>query len=211
MNSDQLKKFKGKYILFEGLDSTGKSSVAKLMSELLTQNGIKNINTFEPGGDWNQLSVLIRSLCKDKRWNLEKESNLFIFMMDRIEHFRKVVEPNLKKGITVIQDRGSPSTIAYQLYGQQILRDIEKIHGRQVGAAFEKYISYPLGIKPDITYYFPIRVGKRVDSNNDKFDKASKEFIKRVEESYNAQYQQNNWIKVIPGKSAQETLENIFK
>jgi dTMP kinase len=220
--NDNLKLLKNKYIVFEGMDATGKSSVAELLVNRI--NDAFNADqldftarlTLQPGDtSYSPIATTIRSLCKDKRWNLSDYGNLFAFLLDRAENIDKVVRPALKGGQTVISDRSQYSTVAYQLYGKQLLERIKKDSGEEVGEAILKWILNPEpDVSPNIVFYFSERVGNRADDSNDLFDNEFSSFKTRVKESYESQmvYATNNvkWIRVLPGKSAEETLDLLI-
>jgi dTMP kinase len=214
-----LEKFKNKFIVFEGGDQTGKTSVAKLLVDLLIKNNIDTIFTFQPGDqNYGQIAPLIRSFCKDKRWDLSKYGNLFAFLLDRAEVVDKVVRPALLNNKTVISDRATYSTVAYQLYGKGIYNEIAELHGQQIADALLLWFIDPYpDVKPDLVYYFPEKIGSRQDDDFDLFDKATKDFNIRVQTAYEKMYNENmpdsktQWIKILPGKSAEETLENLLE
>lgn len=208
-----INEFKNKLIVMEGNDATGKSSVCDLFVSYLNSNGIETTKTFQPGDtQWGPLASTLRSLCKDKRWNLSKEGNLFAFLLDRAECIHHVVRPALNAGKTVISDRWTYSTICFQLYGKQIMDEINSKHGQDVAMALYKWFKDPyLDCIPDIVYYFPEKIGNRLNDKNDLFDNAAKEFNDRVQNAYNLMAQEFNWKIVLPGKSAEETLENLLK
>jgi dTMP kinase len=98
------------YILFEGIDTSGKSTQANLL-----HNSLKNsILTKEPGG--TNLGLTIRDLVLHQGVNSHK-SELFLFLADRSEHFKEVILPNINKSI--ISDRGLVSGISYALANHQ--------------------------------------------------------------------------------------------
>ncbi|NPA82195.1 MAG: dTMP kinase [Epsilonproteobacteria bacterium] len=94
------------YILFEGVDTCGKTT----QIELLKKEFKDLIFTKEPGG--TKIGKEIREILLHKGVQ-SKEAELFLFLADRAEHFKEVIEPNLDK--TVISDRGFISGIAYFL------------------------------------------------------------------------------------------------
>lgn len=219
-----LDKFKNKFIVFEGADSSGKSSVAKLLTEKINDSFNKDeIDftaqfTFQPGDQtYGTIAPLIRSLCKDKRWELSKCGNLFAFLLDRAECIDKIVRPRLKQGQTIILDRYTYSTIAYQLFGKQIYDDIATLCGEEQASILLSWFRNPYpDVSPHIVYYFPEKVGNRKDDDYDLFDRASKEFSIRVQNAYEQMYLEHNqikgpkWIKIKPGSSAEETLERVI-
>ena len=94
------------YILFEGVDTSGKSTQATLLHNCLKDS----ILTKEPGG--TKLGLTIRDLVLHQGVGSHK-SELFLFLADRSEHFKEVILPNLDKSI--ISDRGLVSGISYAL------------------------------------------------------------------------------------------------
>ncbi|BAF72307.1 dTMP kinase [Sulfurovum sp. NBC37-1] len=94
------------YILFEGIDTCGKST----QMELLTQKHPGIITTHEPGGTafgQQAREILLSDSLRSKR------AELLLFLADRAEHYEEVVEPNHDK--IVVSDRGFVSGIGYAL------------------------------------------------------------------------------------------------
>jgi len=102
------------WILFEGPESTGKSTqAAKLKSSLEKITEREIILTKEPGCPDLDICVNIRKMLLDPNTNLSPESELLLFLADRAEHMSKVIIPSLKAGKIVISDRSSLSTLCY--------------------------------------------------------------------------------------------------
>ena len=203
-----VEKLKNKLIILEGPDRAGKSSIGQLLADYLNKNKISTILTYQPGDlNWGVDAALVRSLCKDSRHNLHPLSNFFAFQLDRVEQIDKIVEPALKSGKTVISDRWSYSTIAYQLYGQQLL---EKY--KIPKAVLDWLISSAIITKePDYVLYFYKKVSNEVPNKYDKFDNANNSFMQRVNDAYEMMYKKyNNWIKIESGNNSEETLKNIL-
>jgi len=94
------------YILFEGIDTCGKST----QIELLAQKHPDIITTHEPGGTTfgkQAREILLSDSLTSKR------AELLLFLADRAEHYEEIIEPNKDK--TVISDRGFLSGIGYAL------------------------------------------------------------------------------------------------
>ena len=103
---------RGKFIVFEGTDGTGKSANARVLYEYLTGKGIPCVLTFEPtDGD---IGKLLREYLKGEKKGDEK-AIAALFLADRLDHITK---PNglletINKGTTVICDRYFLSSVAY--------------------------------------------------------------------------------------------------
>ena len=119
---------KGRFIVIEGVDFTGKTTQSKKLQEFLTANGEKVIYTREPGG--TKLGEDIRNIImENKREDPSKQATLLLFMAARAENIAKVIKPALEAGTSVICDRFIASTIVYQgvLSGFK-KEDILKVH-----------------------------------------------------------------------------------
>jgi len=204
-----IEKWKNKLIVFEGSDCTSKSSVANLLVDYLNKNSIDTIFTFQPGdSNWGPLAPLLRSLCKDKRWDLHPLANFFAFQLDRVEQTSKVVVPALNEGKTVVSDRWNYSTYAYQLYGKELVTKYNMPKDVLEWLLETAIISR----SPDYVFYFPEKINiDRKDDVNDAFDRASEDFFGRVHEAYEDLANKNsNWIRVLPGYSAEDTMNKIL-
>ncbi len=101
---------KGKLIVFEGIDGTGKSTQIRLLSDYLTASGQTVVQSFEPTrGKWGKQ---LRDSATTGRLSLEEEVELFL--KDRREHVEQLIAPALKRGDFVLLDRYYLSMMAYQ-------------------------------------------------------------------------------------------------
>lgn len=101
----------GLFIIFEGIDGTGKSTQLHLLAEKLKQLGYAVVSTREPTeGPYGQK---IRDLFVD-RTAVSQEEELELFIADRDQHVQEVILPSLADGCIVICDRYYLSTVAYQ-------------------------------------------------------------------------------------------------
>jgi len=205
--------YKNKFIVFEGADSTGKSSTCDLFIKHLENNGIETVWTFQPGDlKHGPLAPLFRSLCKDKRHNLSDYGNLFAFLLDRAECVDKVIRPARKEGKTVVCDRYTYSTVAYQLYGKNLMQDITDTCGQNIAMALLEWFKNPYtDVKPDIVYYFPEKVGNRSEDSNDIFENFGNGFMDRARQAYELMSVKEDWKVVVPGTDAKSTLDNLLK
>jgi dTMP kinase len=103
---------RGVFIVFEGIDGSGKDTHIKLLSEELRQHGQSVLETAEPSG--NEVGALLRRYQRKSGKRLPAETEALLYTADRYEHVRNVVEPALKKGQIVLSNRYFYSTLAYQ-------------------------------------------------------------------------------------------------
>lgn len=103
-----------KFIVFEGIDGSGKSTQAKLLQQKLNQAGHKTYLTFEPTD--SPIGSVIRNIFK-RRIEAAHETIASLFVADRLDHLLNNTNGILKKlneGYTVICDRYYLSSYAYQ-------------------------------------------------------------------------------------------------
>ena len=116
-----MSKGKGKFIVIEGLDGSGKTEVINRLKKDFPDF----VYSREPGG--TVFGEMIRSVLLDsKSKKVPPLPMLLGFMSSRASHVQELVSPSLKKEVTVVSDRFDTSTFAFQLHGQQN-RNLEKI------------------------------------------------------------------------------------
>lgn len=100
-----------KYIALEGVDGSGKSTVADVLVDRLTALGVEAMLVREPGG--TELGEAVRALLLDSD-RLDDWAEVFLFAAQRAELAREVIAPALEAGRWVVSDRTYYSSIAYQ-------------------------------------------------------------------------------------------------
>lgn len=101
----------GKFIAFEGVDGSGKSTQLELLADALAAAGHEVVRTKEPtNGPWG---VRIRKMAQSNE-RVAPEEELRWFVEDRREHMAEVVIPALEAGRIVLTDRCYLSSVAYQ-------------------------------------------------------------------------------------------------
>lgn len=103
----------GRFISFEGIDGSGKSTQARLLAEDLRRAGRDVVLTREPGGSPG--AEEIRRLLVEgdpDRWSAETE--ILLFTAARRDHWERLIAPALAHGATVVTDRFADSTRVYQ-------------------------------------------------------------------------------------------------
>ncbi|MCL2172128.1 MAG: dTMP kinase [Nitrososphaerota archaeon] len=102
---------KGIFICIEGLDGSGKSTQAKLLTKKLCKAGYNAVFTAEPSQ--GKIGKLVRK-CLFEKERLPTTVEALLFAADRIEHVKNTVVPALTEGKIVISDRYVYSSLAYQ-------------------------------------------------------------------------------------------------
>ncbi|QBF32618.1 dTMP kinase [Thalassococcus sp. S3] len=124
---------KGRFITFEGIDGSGKSTQARLLADHLRTEGHDVILTREPGGSPGAEEIRRLVLEGDPdRWSAETE--ILLFTAARRDHMERTILPALESGKIVICDRFADSTRLYQGLSRGDLRDVvDKLHALMIG------------------------------------------------------------------------------
>src|SRR5215813_9452305 len=110
---------RGKFITFEGLDGTGKSTQMRKLAVALRAAGHKVIETREPGG--TPTGEKIRKVLLDSGTaGLNPLAEMALMFASRAQHIAEVIEPGLAAGSIVLCDRFTDSTEAYQGSGRKL-------------------------------------------------------------------------------------------
>ncbi len=163
---------KGAFITIEGIDGSGKDTLAQRIAEYLEKEGIDVIITREPG---DALGGNVRKiLMKEKPLPL---SEMFLFMADRHEHVEKVIRPALEDGKWIISVRYIDSSVAYQGARGVDRELIERLNNEAVG-----------NIYPDLTILLDLPVEeamRRIEDRGDVVEHFEKEeFLRKVRGIY---------------------------
>ena len=202
---------KGLFITFEGIEGSGKTTQLKLLGEVLKEYRIPYILTREPGG--SRLSTQLRHWILNKlEYNLMPETELFLFLADRAQHVKEVVEPALKQGKIVLCDRYTDSTLAYQGGGRGFDLKLLNVLNRAATG----------GLKPDLTILFdlPAETGlKRAlgrGKGKDRMEREKIQFHRRVRKVFldMARKERSRFIVIDANQSRefayQATLEGLI-
>jgi len=110
---------RGKFITFEGLDGTGKSTQMRKLAVALREAGHKVVETREPGG--TATGEKIRKVLLDSGTaGLAPLAEMALMFASRAQHIAEVIEPALAAGSIVLCDRFTDSTEAYQGSGRRL-------------------------------------------------------------------------------------------
>jgi dTMP kinase len=173
-----------RFITFEGLDGSGKSTHLRRAAERLRRSGLDPVVTHEPGG--TELGERIRSIFLDPRWSrMDTTVEAMLVFASRRQHLLEIIRPALEAGRNVLCDRFTDSTVAYQGYGGGAsLETLAAIERQATG-----------GLQPDLTLLFDLppneaRARRRNSSrkpsavDSDRFDRERLAFYERVREGY---------------------------
>jgi dTMP kinase len=119
---------RGKFITFEGLDGTGKSTQMRKLAAALRSAGHKVVETREPGG--TATGEKIRRVLLDSATDgLSPLAEMALMFASRAQHIAEVIQPALDHGSIVLCDRFTDSTDAYQGSGRKLGSEVVlKLH-----------------------------------------------------------------------------------
>lgn len=181
---------RGKFITFEGLDGSGKSTQLQKLAAVLRAGNIALTCTREPGG--TAVGEKIRNVLLDTATSgLAPRAELALMFAARAQHIKEVIEPALEAGHFVLCDRFTDSSEAYQGGGRKLGSDL----------ILELHRMLCNNLQPDLTILMDSNVAASVDRakrrNNlrsekvgsgepdeNRFEHESRAFFERVHATY---------------------------
>lgn len=194
------------YIVIEGQDGTGKSTQVRLLKDYFEKQHKEVVVMDEPDGDLPQAhEIHDLILVQGKKYCLEPMTNVLLFTASRVELWKKIAEPVLKRGGIVISARNYWSTIAYQGYGEGVSRS--KIIRLTKDSLPEKYCHPDYGfilVAPD-----KVRLSRQDNRGKatETFEAKPNEFQQKVNSAYPKIAKDFN-LKTI---DASGTIEEVFE
>lgn len=140
--------YPGRFITFEGIDGSGKSTQTKLLATRLQDEGFDIILTREPGGSEGaeEIRDLVLQGATD-RWSAETE--ILLFTAARRDHIERTILPALAQGKIVICDRFADSTRMYQGISRGNLRAlVDQLHHLMI--PYDPDITILIDMDPEI-------------------------------------------------------------
>jgi len=164
-----------RFISFEGIDGAGKSTHIDAVAAHLRSAGASVVCTREPGG--TPLAEQLRDLFLRQPMDSMTES-LLVFAARR-DHLQQVIRPALDRGDTVLCDRFTDATFAYQGGGNGFSWDVL--------SQLEDWVQD--GLQPDLTIWFDlpavVAAQRRAQARAaDRFEQQDLEFFERVRSGY---------------------------
>jgi dTMP kinase len=213
---------RGKFITFEGLDGTGKSTQLRKLAAVLRSRGHKVVETREPGGTLT--GEKIRKVLLDSGTaGLSPLAEMALMFSSRAQHIAEVIEPALAAGSIVLCDRFTDSTEAYQGSGRRLgIEAVRDLHRVLCG-----------NLQPDLTILLDSDAGaslsraRRRNKRNSKsggrghdenrFEQETRAFFSRVREGFMAIAKREHSRVVLvdargtPGQTHQRIVEAVQK
>lgn len=200
---------KGRFITFEGIEGSGKSTQIVLLANFLTARRIPVTLTREPGG--TAIGDQVRRILLDPgNTALVPAAELLLYAAARAQHLDELIRPELEAGKIVLCDRFSDATLAYQGCGRGLDRDM-------IGA-LDQIVTR--GMRPDLTILLDIEAGVglgRARGRNSsrgleaeaRFENEDIAFHERVREGYRElASREPDRFRVVDASAAPEEIQN---
>ncbi len=197
---------RGRYIVIEGNDGTGKSTQVELLRKRLAVEGIESVEFHEPAG--TPIADRIRDVIKDGRLMRDPETNLLLFTAARHEIWRNA-ESKLSAGIWVISARNYYSTLVYQGHAEGL--DLKVIDQTTRLFTSEAYIHPDLSVILDLSLderakRIQLRDNKHL---SDTFERRNEHFQEKVNYGYRAIAKQFSF-PVIDASASKQDISKII-
>ena len=166
------------FISFEGIEGCGKSTLMSGVADALRAMDVPLVTTREPGG--TEIGDRIRTIFLEQTTRIEPFAEALLINASRTHLVSQVIEPALEEGMTVLCDRFTDSTLAYQGFGRGLA--LEMLEPLCDAAT--------LGLRPDLTLLIDIPVAlsrERVmqrSAHHDRMELEGDEFHERVRNGY---------------------------
>ena len=207
IDESEVVSLKGKFITFEGLDGSGKTTVIHKIKQYFEDQKRNDQILYEREPGSNRISEAIRNIALSEKYpEMDARTEALLYAAARRQHLVESVFPALKTGKIVISDRFVDSSLAYQGGGRQI--------GVQKVASINQFATD--GLTPDLTFYLDIdpliglqRIHTHRENEVNRLDNEKLDFYQRVHQTYLQLARQNpQRIKTI---DAAQPLEVVFK
>ena len=190
------------FISFEGTEGVGKTTLIRRIFETLQAQGHDVVLTREPGGTPMAEQIRGLLLATDHSESMSHDTELLLIYAARAQHLAHVIVPALEAGKTVLCDRFTDASFAYQCAGRGLSAE-------KLALLNTQFVSQ----MPDLTFWLdaPIELGMtraRARGELDRFDQEKAAFFEKVRTGYAQLHQQ--YPQRIKRLDATQTAEQVF-
>jgi dTMP kinase len=201
---------RGKFITFEGMEGSGKSTQAGLLASRLKREGHDVLLTREPGG--TAMGESVRRLLKGRKMNegVCDEAEILLFAASRAQLVRQIIEPALKRGTVVVSDRFADSTAVYQGMARGLdWKTVQAVNRFAIGCA-----------SPDLTILLDVDVStglgrvnirnRKQHTRHDRIESEGLKFHGKVRKGYlQLAREYPSRIRVVNGSQGMESVAEV--
>ncbi|WP_282929961.1 dTMP kinase [Anaerococcus sp. Marseille-Q7828] len=196
----------GKFIVFEGPDGSGKTTILNKVNEILISKGYKTNLLREPGGTF--ISEKIRDIIIDnENINMDAKTEALLFAASRAQLVSEKIKPLMEAGEIILCDRFVLSSLTYQGVGRGLgIDEIKAINDFATG-----------GLKADLTVFFNIDykdalIRKRANFTADRLENEEFDFHKKIFDAYldMAKLYQDEICEIDASKSIDEVSKSAL-
>lgn len=192
-----------RYIAFEGVEGSGKSTVARLVADYLTNAGKRVVHVREPGG--SQVGEKIRDVLLTMDHDVVPRAEAALFAASRAQLIAESVSPALADGAWVVSDRTAYSSLAYQAGGRGLpLDEVWALNDIALG-----------GVWPDVVVLLRLEpgagLGRQLDA--DRIGNEGVAFHQKVAEAFDrlAASEPNRFVVIDASRSVEEVVESVIE
>jgi dTMP kinase len=197
---------RGRFITFEGIDGSGKTTQMRLLAERLRREGREVLEAVEPGG--TAVGAQIRRILLDSaNQDLRPTTELLLYFGSRAQNVEQCILPALSAGKIVLCDRFTDSTLAYQGYARGL--------GEETVLTLDRIACH--GLSPDLTLLVDVDLETglaRAQVRNaatagfeTRMDDQAIEFHRKVREAYFVLAKKHSArFRVIDGRGTPESV-----
>lgn len=173
-------KMQGKFICFDGIDFSGKTTVAKMVVDWLKANKIDAIYTKHPGS--TPIGQELRKVAKESNSSIDENTEALIMASDNSAFISQLLEPALRAGTWVIGDRNNfISSMAYQTASGCSFEQLDKVHAATAVNPPKIDLLLIFRISPET---HAARQKMRVKTVKDNFEDRGNSYTKKVIKAY---------------------------
>ncbi|WP_413584954.1 dTMP kinase [Bdellovibrio sp. HCB274] len=174
------------FLVFEGLDGSGKSSLMKALETELQKRGIPTYMTREPGG--TPLGDEIRHMILRKEGPAPTaRTELLLYEASRSQHVDQVIRPQLEKGSWVLCDRFAASSIAFQSGGREISENEVVMLNNFATGGLKAHLTVLLDLPVEESRKRRQGRGEQNGESEDRIESEADSFHEKVRQSFLAQ------------------------
>lgn len=178
---------RGRFVVFEGGDGSGKSTQARRLAAWLRAQGVSVIETFEPGA--GATGAVLRELLLHGPEPVTPVTEALLMAADRAQHVATEIEPALARGDWVVCDRYVPSSLVYQGVVRGLGVDVvEQLSAVATG-----------GCEPDLVLLLDVSdavADARRAGESDRLEREGADFHRSVRRAYRELAPARTWVVV---------------